>query len=143
MENTLPNSVITGRSALQMALTENRDHEAALREKLRAKGINAVAVDFGGEFLPMMRKIIERAVVAAQRQGLVASSHVGEGVVAGAAKSALDEISLKAIGFNVGGKIGIARQDEHLSVAIYCSIGLLNLNQTTVAMAHRCLPTKE
>ena len=45
MENTLPNSVITGRSALQMALTENRDDEAALREKLRAKGINAVATE--------------------------------------------------------------------------------------------------
>lgn len=140
METILPQSISVGRSAIRMALTENREEENQMREFLAAQGINSVAVDFGGEFLPMMRKIIERAVVAAQRQGLVPANHVGEGAIAGAAKSALDEIAAKAVGFNVGGKIGIARHGEHLTVAIYCSIGLLNLNQATVAMAHRSLP---
>lgn len=141
MFTQLPQSISVGRSAIRMALTESREEELALREHLLAQGINSVGVDFGGEFLPMVRKIIERAVVAAQRQGLVPSNHVGEGSVAGAAKSVLDEISPKAMGFNVGGKIGIARHGEHLTVAIYCSIGLLNLNQTTIAMAHRTVPT--
>lgn len=141
MSVQLPQSIFVGRSAIRMALTESREEELALREHLLTLGINSVGVDFGGEFLPMVRKIIERAVVASQRQGLVPSNHVGEGSVAGATKSILDEISPKAMGFNVGGKIGIARHGEHLTVAIYCSIGLLNLNQTTIAMAHRTVPT--
>ena len=140
METTLPQSISVGRSAIRMALTESREEETQMREFLTSKGINSVAVDFGGEFLPMMRKIIERAVVAAQRQGLVPANHVGEGAIAGATKTALEEIAAKAIGFNVGGKIGIARHGEHLTVAIYCSIGLLNLNQATIAMAHRSMP---
>ena len=140
METILPQSISVGRSAIRMALTESREEETQMREFLTSKGINSVAVDFGGEFLPMMRKIIERAVVAAQRQGLVPANHVGEGAIAGATKTALEEIAAKAIGFNVGGKIGIARHGEHLTVAIYCSIGLLNLNQATIAMAHRSMP---
>lgn len=140
MDHHLPLSISVGRAAVRLALTETRDEELFLKEALGSHGINAVGVDFGGEFLPMMKKIIERAVVASQRQGLVPANHVGEGAVAGAAKSALDQIADKAIGFNVGGKIGIARQGEHLVVAIYCSIGLLNLNQTCIAMAHRSVP---
>ena len=140
MENTLPNSVITGRSALQMALTENRDDEAALREKLRAKGINAVAVDFGGEFIQSIVKIVERAVVAAERQNLVADTHLGAGAVAGATQEALEQLKLKAIGFNVGGKIGIARNGEHICVAIFMGVGVLNLNELCVGLAHRSLP---
>jgi len=139
METALPQSISVGRAAVRMALTETREEELQLREKLLAQGVQSVGVDFGGEFITMTRKIIERAVVAAQRQGLVPANHIGEGAVAGAAKSVLVEISPKAMGFNVGGKIGIARHGEHLTVAIYCSIGLLNLNQVCIGMAHRSI----
>jgi len=133
-------SIEIGRAALRMAVTETRQEEQDMRQYLLNKNIQAVAVDFGGEFVPLVKKIIERAVVAAQRQGLVAANHVGEGAVAGAARAALEQITNKAVGLNVGGKIGIARYGEHLSVAIYAGIGVLNLNEVAVGLAHRSLP---
>ena len=50
---------------------------------------------------------------------------------------------MKAIGFNVGGKIGIARFDEHLCVAIFMGVGVLNLNELCVGLAHRSLDKVE
>ena len=80
-------SIDIGRAALKMAVTESRTEEQALRQQLmEQQGIQTVAIDFGGEFVPSVKKIIERAVVAAQRQGLVPSNHVGEGAVAGAVR---------------------------------------------------------
>ena len=84
-------------------------------------------------------KIVERAVVAAQRQGIVPDNHIGAGPVAGAAAAALEQVKLKALGFNVGGKIGIARHKEHLCVAIYMGVGMLNLNELCVGLAHRSI----
>ena len=49
----------------------------------------------------------------------------------------------KAVGFNVGGKIGIARCGEHLCVAIYMGVGVLNLNEMCVGLAHRSLASDE
>ena len=92
-------------------------------------------MDFG-EFLPSIKKIVERAVVAAERQNIVTGSHVGAGTVAGAAHEALEQIMTKATGFNVGGKIGVARYGEHLCVAVYMSVGVLNLNELGVGLAH-------
>ena len=43
----------------------------------------------------------------------------------------------------MGGKIGIARCREHLSVAIYMGVGILHLNEIAVAMAHRSMPAQE
>ncbi|MCD7873460.1 MAG: HutP family protein [Acidaminococcaceae bacterium] len=106
-------------------------------------GIRSTAVDFGGEFIPSIVKIVERAVVAAQRQGLVSDTHVGAGAVAGAAHTALEQVKIKALGFNVGGKIGIARCGEHLCVAIYMAVGVLNLNELCVGLAHRSLDNVE
>ncbi len=57
----------------------------------------STAVDFGGEFIPSIVKIIERAVVAAQRQGLVTETHVGAGAVAGAAHEVLEQIKIKLL----------------------------------------------
>lgn len=136
-------SIDVGRAALRMALSENREEEQSVREMLSKAGIRAVAVDYGGEFNTSSRKILERAVVAAQRQGVVACNHTGEGAVAGATKGAMEQILPKAIGFNVGGKIGIARCGEHLCVAIYLGVGVLNLNEIAVGMAHRSLPSGE
>lgn len=137
------NSIDIGRAALHIALTANRTEENKVKEHLAAQGILSTAVDFGGEFIPSIVKIIERAVVAAQRQGLVTETHVGAGAVAGAAHEALEQIKNKAVGFNVGGKIGIARSGEHLCVAIYMGVGVLNLNEMCVGFAHRSLASDE
>jgi hypothetical protein len=136
-------SIDIGRAALKLAISENRQDEQESREALLRKGIRATAVDFGGEFVPSVKKIIERAVVAAERQGLVAANHVGEGAVAGAARAALEQITSKAVGLNVGGKIGIARHGEHLCVAIYFGVGVLNLNEVAIGLAHRSLPVEQ
>ncbi len=137
------NSIDIGRAALRIALTVNRTEEAQTRELLARQGIRATAVDFGGEFVPLIVKIVERAVVAAQRQGLVPETHVGAGAVAGAAHAALEQVKKKALGFNVGGKIGIARYGEHLCVAIYMGVGVLNLNELGVGLGHRSLPVDD
>ena len=135
-------SVDVGRAALGMAISQDRQDEQDLREGLATRGILATAVDFGGEYVSSVKKIIERAVVAAQRQGLVNANHVGEGAVAGATHAALEQITAKAVGLNVGGKIGLARYGEHLCVAIYFGVGVLNLNEVAVGLAHRSLPTE-
>lgn len=136
-------SIDIGRAALQIAITSSRPEENAVKELLLKKGIKATAVDFGGEFITSIVKIVERAVVAAERQGLVSNTHVGAGAVAGAAHEALEQAKMKAIGFNVGGKIGLARSGEHLCVAIFMGVGVLNLNEMCVGMAHRSLASDE
>ncbi len=133
-------SLDVGRVALQLAVSQNRQEEQALRQQFLERQIRSVAVDFGGEFISSIVRIVERAVVAAQRQGLVPANHVGEGAVAGATHAALEQIVSKATGFNVGGKIGIARSGEHLCVAIYLGVGVLNLNEIAVGLAHRSVP---
>ena len=136
-------SLDIGRAALAMAISTDRQEEQALRQRLQNRGILAVAVDFGGEYLSSVKKMIERAVVAAQRQGLIEASHVGEGAVAGATHAALEQITPKAVGLNVGGKIGVARYGEHVCVAVYLGVGVLHLNEVAVGLAHRSLPMSE
>ena len=136
-------SVDIGRAALRIALTATRGEEQQVKELLHKQGIRSTAVDFGGEFISSVVKIVERAVVAAQRQGLVSESHVGAGAVAGAAHAAIEQVSRKAVGFNVGGKIGIARCGEHVCVAIFMGVGVLNLNEMCVGLAHRSLTGDE
>ena len=136
-------SVVVGRAALRLAVTASREEEQRIKEELARQGIRSTAVDFGGEFIQSIVKIVERAVVASQRQGIVTSTHVGAGAVAGAAHEALEQVKVKAIGFNVGGKIGIARFDEHLCVAIFMGVGVLNLNELCVGLAHRSLDKVE
>ncbi|MEA4834129.1 MAG: HutP family protein [Anaeromusa sp.] len=136
-------SLDIGRAALAMAISTDRQEEQALRQRLQNRGILAVAVDFGGEYLSSVKKMIERAVVAAQRQGLIEASHVGEGAVAGATHAALEQITPKAVGLNVGGKIGVARYGEHVCVAVYLGVGVLHLNEVAVGLAHRSLPMSQ
>lgn len=136
-------SIDIGRAAIQIAITATRAEENVVKEQLLARGIRSTAVDFGGDFLPSIVKIVERAVVAAERQGLVLDTHIGAGAVAGAAHEALEQAKIKAVGFNVGGKIGIARFGEHLCVAIFMGVGVLNLNEMCVGLAHRCLASDE
>ena len=136
-------SLDVGRAALAMAISTDRQEEQAMRQRLQNRGILAVAVDFGGEYLSSVKKMIERAVVAAQRQGLIEASHVGEGAVAGSTQAALEQITPKAVGLNVGGKIGVARYGEHVCVAVYLGVGVLHLNEVAVGLAHRSLPMSQ
>ena len=125
------------RASLMMALSESREVEKKLRSSYASADIHATAVDYGGEFIGSVMKIIERAVVSSKREGLIRESHHEEGAVAGAAREALSQVMPKAMGFNVGGKIGIARHREHISVAIFFGIGLLHLNEVAVGTGHR------
>ena len=137
MEKT---SIGVGRAALHVAISESRTEEMALRKDFEAQGIHSCAVDFGGAYTEIIPKIIERSVVAAERQGLIQGDHVSKGAVVGATAQALEQIKNKCVGLNVGGKVGIARSQEHLSVAIYLGVGVLHLDEIAVAMAHRAVP---
>lgn len=131
---------VVSHAALLMCLTESRDEEHALKEKLLAEDVRAAAVDYGGEFVTSIRRIVERAVVAAKREGvIVADEYKEEGSVAGAAHEALTQVMSKALGLNVGGKIGIARKGSNVAVAVYFGIGLLHLNEAAVGLGHRAI----
>lgn len=127
------------KAAVKMALSDGRDEEKQLKEKYADIGIKTVAVDFGSDFSSAVPKILERAVIAAKREGLIGDSHSEEGAVAGAAHEALQLILDKCVGLNLGGKIGIARSAGHVSVCLFFAIGLLNLNDVTIALGHRAV----
>ena len=124
-------------AAIRIALTSDRADEKQLQTELAKLGIRTAAVDYGGEFINSVMKIIERAVVSAKREGVIQESHVEEGAVAGATREALSQIMTKALGLNVGGKIGIARYKNHISVSIFFGIGLLHLNEVAIGLGHR------
>ncbi len=126
-------------AAAKMAMSASREEEKALSKECSENNIKTVAIDFGGEFASAVPKIIERAVVAAKREGLIGDSHAEEGAVAGATHDAISQIYNKVIGLNMGGKIGIARTDGHLSVCIFFAVGLLNLNDIAMGLSHRAL----
>ncbi|MGI5911493.1 MAG: HutP family protein [Syntrophomonadaceae bacterium] len=128
-------------AAIKMALTSSRQEEVEYKKALlEEQGIKAVAVDYGGEFISSVGKIVERAVVAAKREGVIKDTHADEGAIAGAAREAITQIMPKALGLNVGGKIGIARHNDHVSVAIFMGIGLLHLDEVAIGLGHRAVP---
>lgn len=134
-------SKIVATAAIKMALSLSRPEEIAMKKLLFEEyGIKAVAVDFGGEFISSIAKIVERAVVAAKREGVIKDTHPDEGAVAGATREALAQIMPKAIGLNVGGKIGVARFKDHIIVAIFFGIGLLHLDEVCIGIGHRAVP---
>jgi len=126
--------------AIKMALSESREEENILKGQYLELGIKTAAVDYGGEFINALKKIVERSVVAAKRENVIKDIHVEEGAVAGAAREALSQIMPKAIGLNVGGKIGVARFHDHISVAVYFGIGLLHLDEVAIGLGHRAVP---
>lgn len=125
------------RAAIMLAMTANREEEAAMKAELSAKGLYGAAADFGGEFVSSVMKIVERAVVAAKREGVIGDTHHEEGAVAGAAREAVSQVADKAMGLSVGGKIGVARGGEHVAVAVFFAIGLVHLNEVCIGMGHR------
>lgn len=131
------------RTALIMALSETREKERELKARFAREGYRTAAVDYGGDFIASVNKIIERAVVAAKREGVIKEIHAEEGAVAGATREALSQVMTKAIGLNVGGKIGIARSSDHISVAVFFGVGLLHLDDVAVGIGHRAVLTEE
>lgn len=137
--NVEPNSKFVARAALYMALSEGREDEMRLKQDYQQQGLTVAAVNYGGQAVASVTKVVERAVVAAKREGVIIDVHNEEGAVAGAAHEALNQILTKAIGLNIGGKIGIARYHDHITVAMVMEIGLLHLNEVAVGMAHRAV----
>ncbi|HIT85792.1 MAG TPA: HutP family protein [Candidatus Ornithomonoglobus intestinigallinarum] len=127
------------KAAVTMAMSDDRAEESLHKERFAKKGIKTVAVDFGSDFNSAVKKILERAVVAARREGLIGEGHAEEGAVAGAAHEALQQIIDKCVGLNLGGKIGIARNDEHICVCVFFAVGLLNLNDIAIGLGHRAM----
>lgn len=127
-------------AAIRLAITQSREEENRLKQQFLQEGIKAAAVDFGGEYLHSAGKIVERAIVAAKREGIIKETHADEGAIAGAAREAVSQIMAKALGFNVGGKIGIARINDHISVAVFFGIGLVHLDEVAIGLGHRAVP---
>lgn len=127
------------KSAISMAMSASREDEKILKEEFRAREIRAAAVDYGGEAITCMKTIVERAVVAAKREMIIKDCHAEEGAIAGATREAMAQIITKAIGLNIGGKVGIARKGDHVSVAVFFSIGLIHLDEVAVGLSHRAI----
>ncbi len=133
-------SKIVASAAIKMAVTLSREEEIQLKKDLMKEcDVKAVAVDYGGEFIQSVGKIVERAVVASKREEVIRDTHAEEGAVAGATREAISQIMPKALGLNVGGKIGIARHQDHVSVAIFFGIGLLHLDEVSIGLGHRAV----
>lgn len=140
MEETMPlGSRDVARAAIQLSMTQSRDEEQQCRRELLTQGISAAAADFGGDFITGVVRIVERAVVAAKREHVISESHLEEGSVAGAAREALTQVTSKALGMSVGGKIGVARWGEHVAVAVFFGIGLGHLDEICVGLGHRAI----
>ena len=138
--NNIIGSRTVSRAAILMCTSRSRDEEKALKQQFLQEDIRAAAVDYGGEFITSIMRIVERAVVAAKREGVISGSEYHEeGSVAGATREALSQITPKAIGLNVGGKIGIARSGNNISVAVFFGIGLLHLNEVAIGLGHRAI----
>ncbi|MCY6485160.1 HutP family protein [Clostridium aestuarii] len=134
-------SMEVAKAAIRMATSE-RNEEKRLEECFKNENILTAAVDIGGNLNESIPKIMERALVASKRTGIIKDCHVHDGAVVGAAREAIMQVSAKANGLNVGGKIGIARAGEHISVCIFMSIGLLHLNEVVIGLGHRSIPEK-
>ena len=133
------NSTVVAKIATKMAIC-NRNEEDDLKRFYNEQGIKVTAVNVGGNINSSVSKILESALVAAKRNELIREEHLHEGAVIGATRDAIIQISTRANGLNVGGKIGIARGGEHISVCIFLSIGLLHLDEVVIGIGHRSLP---
>lgn len=143
MKDVVGDSRTVARAALSLAMTADREEESAMKRTLLETGIRGAASDYGGDFVSSVIRMIERAVVAAKREGVISDSHQEEGAVAGAARDAVAQIMQKALGLSVGGKIGVARSGEHVAVAVFFTVGLVHLNEVCVGLGHRAVSHTE
>lgn len=139
MESSGIGSKETSRAALRAAMSATRAEESEIKNIYSQQDIHTAAVDYGGDFSDALMKIVERVIVAAKREGVIQESHAEVGAVAGAARDAVTQLTQKAIGLSIGGKIGVARYNEHVSVAVFFEVGLLHLNEIAVGLGHRVI----
>lgn len=132
-------SKITAAAAIRVAISQDRDEERQIIDMLAQDGVHAAAIDFGGEYISSIAKLIERSVVAARREGLIGSTYTEEGAVAGATREAITQLITKATGLNIGGKIGIVRFNNNVSVCTFFGIGLLHLDEVGIGLGHRAI----
>jgi len=133
-------SMDVARAAIQLAITPSREAEERYIARLADSGVKGVAIDIGGDIVQSIHIVVERAIIASRKAGLTRENHVQDGAIAGAAREAVAQVAEKAIGLNGGGKIAICRHQEHLSVCIFMSIGLLHLNDVVIGLGHRAVP---
>ncbi|MGL4774342.1 MAG: HutP family protein [Clostridium sp.] len=129
-------SMEVAKFATRMAISE-REEEEKLKREFGELGVKVTAVNIGGNITQTVPKILERALVASKRNNLIRDEHLHEGAVIGATRDAIMQVEGRANGQNVGGKIGIAKKGEHLSVCIFLSIGLLHLDEVVIGIGHR------
>lgn len=127
------------RAAIEVAMS-SREDEKILKKDYILKGIKLAAVDIGGEITNNINKILEKVLIASKKNKLIENCHIADGVVIGASRDALSQILVRCVGCNVGGKIGIAKGQEHLCVCIYVSVGLISLDEMVIALGHRAVP---
>jgi hypothetical protein len=131
-------SVEVAKIATRMAIS-SREEEEKLKIDYLKNGAKVTAVDIGGNIIDSVHKILERALVASKRNGLIREEHLHEGAVIGATRDALMQVINRCNGQNVGGKIGIAKKGEHIAVCIFLSIGLLHLDEVVIGIGHRAV----
>lgn len=132
-------SMDVARMAVLLALTASRAEEEKMIEDFRKRGYRAAAVDVGGNISETIHVVIERAMIASRKCKVTDENHVHDGAIAGATKEAIMQIASRVNGLNGGGKIGICRGGEHLSVCIFMSAGLLHLNEVVIGLGHRAI----
>ena len=128
--------------AIAMA-TSSREEETQRKEEYKKQNIRVAAVDVGGSVIDSVTKIMERSIITAKRNGIIDDAHVNEGALIGATREAIEQIKSKALGFNIGGKIGIACADEHVCVCIFLTIGMFRLDEVVIGLGHRAISIKE
>jgi hypothetical protein len=126
-------------AAIRLAVTGSIDEEKELIREFNERGILAAAANYGGEYISAIGKIIERTIVAAKREGIIKETHSEEGAVAGAAHEAVTYFADKALGLNIGGKIAITRDGEHVCVAMFFGVGMVHLNDVAIGIGHRVI----
>ena len=76
-------STVVARAAVKMAISESREEEHSLKNQYAAQDVLTAAVDVGGDYFKSINKMVEKAIVAAKREGLIGEdSHHGDGCVA-------------------------------------------------------------
>ena len=101
---TTGNSRQVAVAAIRMAITESREEERQLKAEYAPINLNLAAMDFGGEAINSIPKIIERAVVGAKREGVIRDNHAEGGAVAGATHEVLSQMMARYVGLNFGGE---------------------------------------
>lgn len=132
-------SVEVAKVSVRMAMS-TREEESTLKIDYEKEGYKVVAVDIGGKFPEVSVKILERALVASKKTGIIRDIHLHDGALVGATREAFSQLASKTQGLSAGGKIGIARKGEHISVAIFLSVGILHLNDIVIGLGHRSIP---